>query len=64
MPGASKITADHRAIRRWAEAHGGRPATVRGTARGDEAGVLRIDFAERQPDDDLEDLGGVVPEVR
>jgi hypothetical protein len=39
----SKRTTDHERIRRWAEERGGRPATVRGTAR-DGAGILRIDF--------------------
>lgn len=36
-------THDHDAIRRWAESHGGRPSSVRGTS-ADGPGVLRIDF--------------------
>lgn len=44
MPGTSKRTTDHDTIRRWAEERGGRPATVRGSSSGDEAGILRIDF--------------------
>jgi hypothetical protein len=39
----AQVTTDHDAIRRWAEARGGRPASVKGTG-GKQAGVLRIDF--------------------
>ena len=39
----AQVTTDHAAIRKWAEARGGRPANVKGTGKG-EAGVLRIDF--------------------
>jgi hypothetical protein len=39
------MTRDHEEIQRWAEERGGTPATVKGTARkGEEAGLLRIDF--------------------
>ncbi len=41
---AMKVTDDVREIRRWVESKGGRPAHVRGTGRGDDPGVLRIDF--------------------
>lgn len=47
----SKTTTDHETIRRWVEARGGRPATVRGTGTKDRPGVLRIDFAEDQGSD-------------
>jgi hypothetical protein len=47
-----KTTTDHDAIRKWAEARGGRPARVTGT--GDEGGILRIDFQE--PDEGLEEI--------
>jgi hypothetical protein len=41
----SHETRDHDKIRRWAEERKAVPATVRGTARGnDEAGILRFDF--------------------
>ena len=47
-------TRDHDKIRRWAEARGGRPASVKGTADADEAaGLLRIAFDD---DDDLETI--------
>jgi hypothetical protein len=39
-----KTTTDHDVIRRWVEARGGTPATVKRTARGGEAGILRIDY--------------------
>jgi len=44
MASSSKTTTDHDEIRTWAESRGGRPVTVRGTGKGDEPGVLRIDF--------------------
>jgi hypothetical protein len=41
----SKQTTNHDEIRRWAEARGGKPATIAGTPKGGEdAGLLRIDF--------------------
>lgn len=51
----SHTTTDHDEIRRWVEARGGKPATVRGTGK-DEPGVLRIDFPERDADDRLEEI--------
>ena len=54
----SKRTTDHGEIRRWAEARNGRPARVPGTGDGGDAGLLRIDFPERQDDDEnLEEIG-------
>jgi hypothetical protein len=44
--GRSLVTTHHEVIREWAEARGGRPATVPGTEHGDHLGVLRIDFGE------------------
>ena len=38
---------DHKEIRRWAETHGGRPACVEGTGKGEDPGILRIDFDEK-----------------
>jgi hypothetical protein len=40
----SKVTTDHDEIRRWAEKQGGQPARVKGTGRGNDPGILRIDF--------------------
>lgn len=45
MAGESKTTQNHETIKKWAEERGGKPATIEGTpAKGDEAGLLRIDF--------------------
>lgn len=40
----ARITIDHDTIRQWAEDRGGSPASVDGTAEGDEPGILRLDF--------------------
>jgi len=40
----TRATTNHDEIRKWAEARGGKPATVKGTESHGEAGVLRIDF--------------------
>lgn len=45
MASASPTT-DHNEIRRWVERNNGRPACVEGTGKGDDPGVLRIDFDE------------------
>lgn len=47
-------TTDHSAIRRWAEARGGKPARVKGTEDQSGEGILRFDFAE--PDAKLEPI--------
>src|SRR5438105_1772672 len=44
MAGSSHTTTNHDEIRKWAEARGGKPATVKRTESDGEAGVLRIDF--------------------
>src|SRR5256885_1069708 len=45
MPSASsRVTTDHEEIRRWAEERGGAPSHVKRTGRGDDPGILRIDF--------------------
>ncbi|QRK11454.1 hypothetical protein JQX13_16090 [Archangium violaceum] len=41
---SSRVTIDHEEIRNWAEARCGRPSVVTGTGKGDETGILRIDF--------------------
>ncbi len=40
----AKTTTNHDEIRRWAEARGGRPASVKDTGNGDDPGILRINF--------------------
>jgi hypothetical protein len=50
----SHVTTDHKTIRRWVEARCGQPSTVKGTAhKGEDAGLLRIDFPP-SPSNDLE----------
>ena len=56
MASLSHTTTDHDEIRNWVEQHDGKPATVRGTERGDEPGVLRIDFPGGAGDDRLEPI--------
>jgi hypothetical protein len=41
---AGNSTTDLNVIRRWAEQRQGKPVSVKGTARGGAAGLLRIDF--------------------
>jgi len=53
---SSKTTTNHDEIRKWAEARGGKPATVKRTRDNDEAGVLRIDFPGYSGDDSLQEI--------
>jgi hypothetical protein len=50
----SKTTTNHDEIRRWVEARGGHPASVRETGNGDDPGILRIDFGDQ--DEGLETI--------
>ncbi|HEY7580703.1 MAG TPA: hypothetical protein VH855_24185 [Acetobacteraceae bacterium] len=50
----ASMTTDHKAIRRWAEERGGRPARVKGTEDRSGEGILRFDFAE--PEEKLESI--------
>ena len=63
----SKITTDHDEIRKWAEEHGGRPATVRSThdkghgqghGKNGGTGIIRIEFpdAPNSKHDALEEI--------
>lgn len=56
MATETRTTTDHDEIRRWVEQHHGRPARVRGTGSGGDAGVLRIDFPGGAGEDDLEEV--------
>lgn len=53
---AAKATTDADTIRKWVEARGGRPATVKATGDEREPGILRIDFPGYGDDDKLEPL--------
>jgi hypothetical protein len=52
----SKTTTDHETIRRWTQERGGRPAAVRSTRKGDETGMIRVDFAGSSGGDALEEI--------
>lgn len=51
---AATTTTDHDEIRRWVEAHEGKPASVRDTGDDGDLGVLRIDFPGGAGEDRLE----------
>ena len=55
MSESAKTTTDHDTNRKWAEARDGKPATVKGTGKGEEAGLLRINFPG-YAEDNLEDI--------
>lgn len=50
----AKTTTDHKTIQNWAEKRGARPSRVKATGKGDDPGILRLDFGE--PDDALEEI--------
>ena len=54
----AKITTDHDEIRQWAEARGGRPASVRSTQGKGGTGIIRIEFpdAPNSKHDALEEI--------
>ena len=56
MAGESKTTTDHETIKKWAEARGGKPATVKSTESHGEPGVLRIDFPGYKGEGSLEEI--------
>lgn len=53
----SRMITDHQEIRRWAEERGAKPACVRGTGGGDDAGIVRLDFPGYSGADSLEHIG-------
>ncbi len=56
MASESRTTTDHETIRKWAESRGGKPTSVRGTEKGGEPGVLRLDFPGYSGGDRLEEI--------
>lgn len=56
MPGRTKTTTDHEAIRKWAERRDAIPAHVLGTGDDEDVGVLRLDFPEEEADANLEEI--------
>jgi hypothetical protein len=53
---SSHTTTDHEEIRKWAEARGAKPACVKGTGGGDDAGLIRLDFPGYSGGDSLEEI--------
>jgi len=51
-----KITTNHDEIKKWVESRGGRPVKVKGTGRGSDVGLLRIDFPGFGNDENFEQL--------
>ena len=51
----AQVTTDHNTIRKWAETKHGKPAAVKRTHKGDDAGIVRIMFPDR-PQSEHEDL--------
>lgn len=56
MSAESKVTTDHEAIREWVEERGGKPARVKGSAKGAGGGLLRIDYPGFTGEDSLETI--------
>ena len=52
----AKSTTDHQVIKKWAEDRGGKPAAVKGTGKGDDPGVLRIDFPGYTGEESLQQI--------
>jgi hypothetical protein len=52
----TRTTTDHEEIRRWAEARDARPACVRGTGRGGDTGMIRLDFPGYTGSDKLQEI--------
>lgn len=40
----AETTTDHETIKQWARRHEGKPAAVKSTHKGDDAGIIRIMF--------------------
>jgi hypothetical protein len=54
---AAKVTTDHDEIRKWVEESNGKPASVKGTEKGNEgSGLLRINFPGYSGEDTLEEI--------
>lgn len=56
MSSESRTTTDHDTIRKWVEARGGKPASVKSTEHGEDPGLLRIDFPGYRGEGSLEEI--------
>src|SRR5215208_1705621 len=54
--GKSARTTDHERIRQWVEERGGSPAAVKATEKGEDPGLLRINFPGYSGAGQLEDI--------
>lgn len=54
--GKSATTTDHNTIRQWVEARGGSPAAVKATEKGEDPGLLRINFPGYSGENRLENI--------
>src|SRR5437660_9567151 len=52
----SRVLTDHEEIRQWAEERGARPSSVQRTGRGDDPGILRLDFPGYSGEGSLEEI--------
>ena len=57
MASQSETTTDHDTIKQWAEDHGGKPVSVKGTPNSDDdAGLLQIDMPGGAGDESFEEI--------
>jgi hypothetical protein len=56
MAGEAKTTTNHRTIKKWVEARGGKPVAVKRTEHDDDVGILRIDFPGYSGAESLEEI--------
>lgn len=53
---SNRTLTQHSEIRRWAEERNAKPACVRGTADGDDVGMIRLDFPGYGGQESLEEI--------
>lgn len=56
MASETKTTTNHGTIKKWVEARGGKPSSVKSTRSDDDAGLLRIDFPGYEGEGSLEEI--------
>ncbi|MFI5385032.1 MAG: hypothetical protein ACHQ50_02835 [Fimbriimonadales bacterium] len=54
---SARTTTDHNEIRRWAEARGAKPSTVKRTSNPTAPGILRLHFPGYSGADSLQEIG-------
>ena len=52
----SKTSTDLKEIQKWAEKRGGKPSKVKGVGKGEDDGLIRIDFPGYSGGDSLEEI--------